>query len=121
MSTPDASLSPQERAALANLEAAATAADPQLAARLRGGGRLRVSSFPPRVMAYLVGRWKAALTLGWWGAPVALVGFALMVLSLSTGLYLGIPGALASFFGLHLVVHAARAKWLHRQDHAASD
>jgi Protein of unknown function (DUF3040) len=115
MSTPDASLSPQERAALADLEAAAAADDPQLAARLKGGGHLKAWSVPPRVAAFVVGRWKAALTLGWWGAPIAVVGFALMVLSLSTGLYLGVVGAGLCLFGLQLVAHAAHNLWVRRR------
>jgi hypothetical protein len=118
MSTPDASLSPQERAALADLEAAAAADDPQLAARLKGGGHLRAWSVPARAAAYVVGRWKAALTLGWWGAPIAAVGFALMVLSLSIGLYVGVIGTVLCFFGLRLVVHAAHSLWVRRRGDA---
>jgi hypothetical protein len=118
MSTPDASLSPQERAALADLEAAAAADDPQLAARLRGGGRLRAWTLPRRVAAYLVGRWKAALTLGWWGAPIAVVGLTLMILSLSVSLYLGLVGAALAFLGLSLVAHAAHQLWVRRRGEA---
>jgi hypothetical protein len=118
MSTPDASLSPQERAALADLEAAAAADDPQLAARLRGGRRLHAWTLPHRVMTFVVGRWKALLTLGWWGAPIAAVGLTLMILSLSAGLLLGVIGVVLGLFGLSLVTHAAHGAWRRqRGDH----
>ena len=102
MSTRDARLSPQERAALANLEAAAVADDPQFAARLRGSPMFRVRASAPRLLAFTVGQWRAALHHAWWGCPLTVVGFVLMVLGLSVGMALGLVGALVATAGLRL-------------------
>jgi hypothetical protein len=99
MSTRDeASLNARERAALANLEAQAAADDPQLARRLRGSSRFRLVTTLPRIPAWL---WQS-----WWGAPVAVVGLVLIVLSLSTGLVVGLVGAAMAAAGLRMVVGA---------------
>ena len=95
----DASLNARERAALASLEAQAAAEDPQLARRLRGSNRFRLVTTLPRVPAWL---WQS-----WWGAPVAVVGLALMVLGLSTGLVVGLVGAVMATAGL---AHAGRRR-----------
>src|ERR1700733_6465860 len=92
----DASLTARERAALASLEAMAAAEDPQLARRLRGSSRLRwLPELPP------IPAWSRH---SWWGGPVALVGLIMMVLSVSSGLWLGIAGAVLTTAGLRVLV-----------------
>jgi Protein of unknown function (DUF3040) len=115
VSTQDARLSPQERAALANLEAAAAAADPQFAARLRGSPLFRIKAAVPRLVALTVGQWRALLRHSWWGAPLTIFGFVLMILGLSTGLTIGVVGAMVSTCGLRLVVQAASESWARRR------
>jgi hypothetical protein len=111
MSTRDARLSQQERAALANLEAAAVADDPQFAARLRGSALFRVKAGVPRLAAMLVGYWRALLRNGWWGAPIAVLGLGLMILGMSNSIWLSIAGAGLAAFGLRLVAQAADDVW----------
>jgi hypothetical protein len=48
----------------------------------------------------------------WWGGPIALLGLALMVLSMSAGWVLGIVGAGLTTVGLWLLVHAVRLRWI---------
>jgi hypothetical protein len=103
MSTPDARLSAAERAALANIEAAAAAEDPHLAARLKGTASSRFKTLPPLVVSYLVGRWHTVLRLRWWGIPTAVVGFVLMVLGISTSGAVSLAGALICAIGLRVL------------------
>jgi Protein of unknown function (DUF3040) len=98
----DASLSARERAALASLEAQAAAEDPQLSRRLRGSNRFRLVTRVPRIPAWL---WQS-----WWGAPVAVIGLALMVLSASTGLVVGLVGAVTATAGLRMLAGAIEAR-----------
>lgn len=103
MNTPDARLSAAERAALADLEAAAAAADPGLAAHLRGGVAWR---FAPAVRAARRGlrRAFAYVVAGrWWGVPLTLVGLILMSLGLSVGLPLSLVGAVMATAGLWML------------------
>lgn len=99
----DARLTAQERAALSNLEASATAADPQLAARLRGPNRwsplLRLPALPG---------WIRSL---WVAAPAVVVGLVLTVASLSVGLAVGVVGACVAAAGLSSLVTAADRRW----------
>lgn len=113
MSTPDSGLSPQERAAFADLEAAVRADDPQMAARMRSatGGHSHARTFPPRLVAYLVGRWRIALRHSWWGAPALVVGLALTVLSMSTSILAGVVGLLIAAVGTRLIVEQVRVRW----------
>lgn len=106
MSTPDARLSAAERAALANLEAAAAAEDPHLAARLKGSPASRLKALPPIVLSYLLGRWKALLRLGWWGGLIAVAGLGLIILGMSTGLVVAIVGAAICAAGLRILAQA---------------
>lgn len=104
MSTRDDSrLTAQERALLANLEASATAADPQFAARLRGSGRYQL-------VARMVGLpgWVRSL---WAAVPAVIVGLALTAVSLSTSLVVGVVGAVLLAGGLCSVVADARRRW----------
>ena len=110
MSAPDARLSAAERAALADLEAAAAASDPHLAARLKGGppARLRIPlpSFAPGLLRV----WKSFLGIGWWAAAVTLIGLALTVLGLSAGLGLSVLGALVAAAGLRALAEAVERR-----------
>ena|SRR6516225_9189520 len=102
----DASLTAKERAALASLEATAAAEDPQLASRLRGSRGLRLFTRLPSVPAWLRSTW--------WGVPALVVGLALMILSLSVSVALGIAGAVLAAAGLWLVVGMVKRRWLTR-------
>ncbi len=94
----EASLSPQERAALAGLEARAVEEDPALAARLAAGSR----RFRPHIPS-----WAPGLGARLWFGPVLLViGLLLVVTSLSVSLVLGVVGALITAAGLASACHA---------------
>ena len=99
----DASLSAQERAALASLESTAAAADPQLAARLKGH-----SGLPLREMLARTPLW---LRSAWTGAVLVVIGLALMLLSLSLTLAMGFAGAVLAATGLGFITRAALARW----------
>lgn len=106
MSAPDARLSAAERAALAGLEAAAAAADPHLAARLKGSSAARIRPVVPvvaRMRPEMLRWWFLFLRLGWWGAPLAVAGLALMVLGLSAGPAVAAIGAVCALAGLRLL------------------
>lgn len=103
MSTPDARLSPAERAALADLESAATAADPHLAARLRGRATSHARPALTTAKARALRVWAALLARGWWGAPLTVVGLFLAVLGLSTYLAISVLGLLVAATGLRLL------------------
>ncbi|MDE3202715.1 MAG: hypothetical protein KGQ66_00670 [Acidobacteriota bacterium] len=110
MSTPDARLNAAERAAFAHLEAAAVAADPHLAARLRGRARWRVH--PALRSAQVATRrgWATLVAHRVWGAPLALVGFLLMAVGLSAGLAVSLLGAALALLGLRLVAETVRSR-----------
>ena len=92
-----ADLSAWERAVLADLEEAASAEDPRLHLRLQGGAR-RVPSLR---WGGLPGLQSAAL-----GVLLTVVGLALVVLSLSVALVLGIAGAVLTSIGLAFTLSA---------------
>ncbi|MGH3494616.1 MAG: DUF3040 domain-containing protein [Acidimicrobiales bacterium] len=107
----DASLTAQERAALARLEAMAAADDPQLAARLKGPMfRLRLVAHRPEVPAWLRSPW---LRNRWWGAPAAVAGLVMTLWGLSTTWVLGVVGALTAAFGLWLLAGVVERRWVH--------
>lgn len=89
----EASLSPQERAALAGIEARAMEDDPALAARLAAGLRFRlriqIPSWPPGLITRL-----------WFGPLLVVLGLLVVVLSLSVSVVLGIFGAALTAAGL---------------------
>lgn len=105
MSTPDAKLSAAERAALADLEAAAVAADPGLAALLRGGASRRVRSELRRLRGRLVKLSTLLMRARWWGVPVTVAGLILMVLGLASVVALSFAGALLTALGLTILAH----------------
>ncbi len=107
MSTQEVRLSAEERAALASIEAKAAAEDPQLAALLKGSSRQWVHSVPQRVVGIVTSGWRALLSHGWWGFLMAAVGLALIAVSMSAGLVVGLVGAALAAAGLRLGFHAA--------------
>lgn len=106
MSAPDAKLSAAERAALADIEAAAVADDPHLAARLKGAPGHRLRSPLPLLHPLALRLWRGFLQLGWWGVPLTVAGFVLMTLGLNAGLPLSLLGAIVALGGLRLVAEA---------------
>src|SRR5271167_2511327 len=96
MSARDSRLSAEERAALAHLEAAAAAADPHLASRLRGSGPARLGAVGSRVRRDLAALATRVTHLGWWGALVAALGLVLIVLAVPTSPWVGVAGALVA-------------------------
>jgi hypothetical protein len=115
MSTRDARLSPQERAALASLEAAAVADDPQFAARLRGSPLFRLQAAAPRLWAWLVGQWRALLRNPWWGVPLTVTGFILMVLGLPVSGWVSGTGAVMAAVGMGLGAETLDRSWERRR------
>jgi hypothetical protein len=103
MSTPDARLSAAERAALADLEASAAAADPSLAGRLGGGSAWRARTWLQVLASRSKALWGRTLNLRWWGIGVAVVGLFLVVLGLSSGLALSVLGVVMAAVGLRIV------------------
>jgi hypothetical protein len=94
----EASLSPQERAALAGLEARAVEDDPALAARLAAGVhrfKLRIPEWAPRVLGAL-----------WFGPLVVVAGLFVVVVSLSVSVVLGVVGAALTAAGLAAIYNA---------------
>jgi hypothetical protein len=120
MSFQDARLSQQERAALASLEAAAAADDPQLAGRLSGTAVVRARAAIPRLLASVTTWWRRAERYAWMGGPIAATGFALMVVGQSAGLAVGIVGAILAAGGLTLVAHSGQA-WIVRRFQSGSN
>lgn len=121
MSAPDARLNAAERAALADLEAAAVAADPHLAARLKGAPASRLRSLLPALQGTYpkaLRWWSTFLRLGWWGIPMTLAGVGLMVLGLSTGPAVSVLGAVVAVAGLRLVAELVES---HRRRSGAAD
>jgi membrane-bound ClpP family serine protease len=58
-----------------------------------------------------MGRWHIAMRHGWWGVPLLVVGFVLMVVGLSAGALVSVAGAVISVVGLRLVLHVAHQRW----------
>jgi hypothetical protein len=110
MSTPDARLSAAERAAFANLEAAAAAADPSLAARLRGRTPWRGRPWARSCYRRALHMWAALLGRRVWGAPLVVVGFFLMALGLSAGLALSVFGLVLALVGFRMVAESVRLR-----------
>jgi hypothetical protein len=119
MSFQDARLSQQERAALASLEAAAAADDPQLAGRLSGTAVVRARAAIPRLLASVTTWLRSVERYAWMGGPIAAAGFALMVVGQSAGLAVGIVGAVLAAGGLTLAAHAGQA-WIVRRFQSGS-
>lgn len=113
MSAPDARLSAAERAALADLEAAAAAADPRLAERLKGASESRLRTVLPALRRFqpeVLRVWVSFLRLGWWGVPLSAAGLVLMVLGLSAGPALCVLGTVVAAGGLRLVAEVLEGR-----------
>ena len=110
MSTPDARLSAAERAALADLEAAAAASDPGLAALLRGGRGRWVHLDLRRVRASVAKAAGLVMRARWWGVPMTVLGLFLMVLGLGSLLLISFVGALLTALGLGLLARMAQIR-----------
>ena len=99
-------LSAQERAALSNLEARATAADPGLAARLEGRSRWR----PFTRMIAASSRVRQWARSAWTAAAAMVVGLTLTAVGVSFGLAVGVVGAVLLGAGLWSAVSLARRR-----------
>jgi hypothetical protein len=100
MSTPDSRLNAAERAALADLEAAAAAADPALASRLRGSDSAPALG---SVRIHLLRAWLALLVRArQFGAPLIVLGLSLIVVGLSRGLAVSVTGVILLALGLRV-------------------
>lgn len=110
MSTPESRLSAAERAALADLESAAAAADPHLDARLSGRTPARALPALARAGVVVLRGWAVILGLGWWGGPILLVGLGLTVFGLSQSLVVSVIGLVVATVGLRVL-----AELLHRR------
>jgi hypothetical protein len=108
----DARLTAQERVALAGLESAAAADDPQLAARLKGSNAIWIRSVLLRPSVFLVGKWRWLLNHGWCGLPIVAAGLLIVVISMSAGFAWGVAGALTATVGLRLVAQAIDDRWV---------
>lgn len=107
MSTPDARLSAAERAALADLESAALAADPHWAARLRGRAPSRLSPVLHSGRARARRAWAWLLGRRWWGAPTVAAGLVLTVAGLSVGVVVSVIGVALCALGLRILAEIA--------------
>jgi hypothetical protein len=112
MSTPEARLSAAERAALADLESAAAAADPHLAARLRGHSPAPPLPLLVAARTWLVATWEWSVDRGWWSLPVVAVGLFLIVTGVAAGLYLSLIGAAVLVAGLAVLAEMADRRWI---------
>jgi hypothetical protein len=113
MSTPDARLNAAERAALADLEAAAAAADPTFASRLKGSRRNPAFS-SARIQVRRL--WLLLCTRArHLGGPLAGLGLVLIVVGLSRGLAVSLAGLALLFLGLWVATERLAASWLKRR------
>lgn len=110
MSTPDARLNAAERAALADLEAAAMAADPALAARLRGGPGWRARPAVRTLQLRVARTWTAVLRARWWGGALLVAGMLLMGIGLGTTLAVSAIGAVVAAVGMRVLAEMAAAR-----------
>jgi hypothetical protein len=106
MSTPDARLNAAERAALADLEAAASAADPRLAEALGGRARRRVRRARHSLAIRRV--WARLVAFGWWGVPAAGLGLLMMVAGVVVSLALSAVGVVITTVALGVVAETVR-------------
>ncbi|HWE55653.1 MAG TPA: DUF3040 domain-containing protein [Acidimicrobiales bacterium] len=111
MSTPDARLNAAERAALADLESAAAAADPTLAAKLKGTGP-RTRPTLARARREALRWWAPVLGAGWWGIPLVVAGLLLMALGLSASLVLSLAGMVMAVVGLRILAELAETRFI---------
>ncbi len=113
--TPDARLSAAERAALADLEAAALADDPVFASRLkhdRATDARRALTSATRLVSRA---WVRILCLGWWGLALVAVGLGAVVAGLSFSMFVSIGGMLVAGVGLRILAEVVVERTLRRR------
>ena len=113
MSSPDARLSAAERAALADLEAAAAAHDPALASRLRGSTAVRAKPLLIAVKRQTRRAWTLLLGLRWSWAPLTVLGLFLIALGLSSGLAFSLVGIVVAAAGLRVLAEIVDERFVH--------
>ena len=113
MSTPDARLNAAERAALADMEAAAAAADPALAKRLRGG---RTSPAFGSARLRFLRVWLTVLRAQHLAAPFIVLGLLLIVLGMSGGLAVSLAGVAILVVGMRIGVEMISDLYTRRRD-----
>ena len=101
--TPDARLSAAERAALADLEAAALADDPTFASRLKHDRATDVRRAFHTVTRIVSRAWVRVLCLRWWGLVTMVAGLAAVVAGLSISILVSIAGTLVAGVGLRIL------------------
>ncbi len=101
--TPDARLSAAERAALADLEAAALADDPVFASRLRGSPASEAMRAASSARLLLRRGWVKLLCVRWWGLVMLVVGLAAVTGGLAVSLAVSLAGTLLSGVGLRVL------------------
>jgi len=104
MSAPDSGLSPQERAAFAELVASVAAEDPSFVARVRAySSRAGASLLLARARQQSLRVWERVESRAWIGAALLAVGLAVSVVSLSFSTWLGFCGAVLMAVGLRVL------------------
>jgi hypothetical protein len=116
MSAPDARLTPAERAALADLESAAAAADPELAARLKGAETRRLRPALIALRVRLRRYWARLLDTRRWSVPAIVAGLFFTVLGLSQGLLLSLLGVAVAAVGLRMAAETADRRLRRRKE-----
>jgi hypothetical protein len=101
--TPDARLSAAERAALADLEAAALADDPIFASRLKGSTASEARRAFAVVDTFLRRLSVRVLCLRWWGLLLVVVGLGAVVVGLSVSAWISLLGVLVAGVGLRIL------------------
>ncbi len=101
--TPDARLSAAERAALADLEAAALADDPTFASRLKHDRATDARRAVHAVNRIASRAWVRVLCLRWWGLVMMVAGLAAVVAGLSISILVSIAGTLVAGVGLRIL------------------
>ena len=101
--TPDARLSAAERAALADLEAAALADDPIFASRLKGSRSSEAKRVIAHAQKYVRHGWLGVLRLRWWGLLLVVIGFAAVLGGMSVATPISLGGALLAGVGLRVL------------------
>ncbi|MGC8513785.1 MAG: DUF3040 domain-containing protein [Acidimicrobiales bacterium] len=121
--TPDARLSAAERAALADLEAAALADDPVFASRLRGTPVSEAMRAVSSARLVLRRGWVRLLCVRWWGLVMVVAGLAAVIGGLAVSLAVSLAGVAVSGVGLRVLAEIVVDRSVRRgvgSDQAAS-
>lgn len=101
--TPDARLSAAERAALADLEAAALADDPVFASRLRGSPASEARRALSAAQLVLRRGWVRVLCLRWTGLVMLIAGLAAVIGGLAVSVAVSLVGVVLAGVGLRVL------------------